>query len=352
MNMMNKKKASKKKYYRMARPKRPSDDEIDAQINKLEDEVDLDALDFNKSDGERREVSDNLGNVDTETIAQLKKERELEIKKLEELARRREIMLATDEIEGYKFKDPKLLTLALIHSSYTSKKNESNERLEFLGDRVIGLIIASMLYKRFPDDDEGSLAIRLASLASTSSLSKIAVQMHLDEVLNLSLQERRRGGLKNKNILAAACEAVLGAIFLDGGYNAAANIVSRFIIPLMDEAKTPIKDYKTRLQEFSQRTDKSYPIYTLISREGQPHTPQFTVGCECLGQSVIAKGGSQKEAQQEAARMMVELLNVPERAVRKKKSDAEMMTAMVEDTKAIKERKATLRSTPVAEVEN
>jgi|GEM_PF-276200 len=345
---MTDRKKYKKRFYK---PKRPSDEEIDASVNKLEDEVDVDSLDFNKSEASSKEKGDNAGNIDSETIAKLKSERNAEMLRLEELERKREIMLATDEIEGYKFKDVSLLTRALVHSSFATRKSESNERLEFLGDRVIGLTIASMLYKRFPDDDEGALAIRLASLASTSSLAKIGIQLHLDEILSLSPQERRRGGLKNKNILADACEAVFGAIFLDGGFVVASSMAERFIRPLMEEAKTPVKDYKTRLQEFSQKINKTYPVYTLISREGQAHLPQFTVGCECQGQSVIAKGSSQRDAQQEAARMLVELLGVPERTPKKKKSDDELLNAIVADTKSIKAKKLVLKSTPVVEVE-
>ena len=302
----------KERARRFSKKKEYTDDEIDAKVNHAEEVAEIEDAAGNQVDPERIELQEdeNLGNVDEISIA----EREAELLRQEALAmeaeRRREIMLATDEIASYKFKNKAILTQALMHASYTKKKLDNNERLEFLGDRVVGLVVAEMLYGRFTNESEGQLSVRQSSLVSTSAMCRLAQEFHLEDLLNISMQEKRRGGIRNKNILADAAEAMLGAMYLDGGFEPVKKVIERHIRPFMEAQKEPQKDFKTRLQEYSQKTDKTFPVYTLISREGLPHEPTFTIGAEVLGIKVVARGGSQKDAQQEAARQLLEILGV------------------------------------------
>ncbi|MDR0367213.1 MAG: ribonuclease III [Rickettsiales bacterium] len=207
------------------------------------------------------------------------------------------------EMTGYYFDRGDLVERALSHSSFVQNRLDSNERLEFLGDRVVGLCAAKILYDTFPLEDEGALAVRHSNLVSAHSLARIGEDLRLDEILKVSQQEVRRNGLKNRNILADAVEALLGAIFLDGGFPPALAVSEKLFqkrLALFDRG-APIKDYKTRLQEYTQKTMGAYPSYELVSQEGPAHAPIFTVRGVIGSVSKTGKGPSKKDAEQVAA---------------------------------------------------
>ena len=214
------------------------------------------------------------------------------------------------KIIGYKFTRIILLKKALTHSSFSKVKLDNNERLEFLGDRVLGLSIAKMLYEAFPLEEEGSLAIRHANLVSTKTLANIAEELYIPSMIELSIQEEKRKGYKNKNILADCTEAILGAIFLDSDFDTIYNIIKKFWKKPLETAKKPIKDCKTTLQEFTQKQDGSIPKYILIGKSGLAHEPIFTVEATVNGITAKANGSSKKEAEQLVAAELVKQLNI------------------------------------------
>lgn len=213
-------------------------------------------------------------------------------------------------ILGYKFNKISLYKKALTHSSVTKDKSENNERLEFLGDRVLGLSVAKMLYETYPFEDEGSLAIRHANLVSAHSCASVSEKLFLQQLIELGSQEQKRQGYKNRNILADCVEAILGAIFLDSDFDTAYSIVERFWKEKVEASKTPIKDFKTTLQEYTQKKDGSHPEYILVSKTGPAHSPVFNVMATVDGITVKAEGRSRKEAEQLVAADLVKKLNL------------------------------------------
>lgn len=214
------------------------------------------------------------------------------------------------EIIGHKFTRVILFKKALTHSSFSKIKLDTNERLEFLGDRVLGLSIAKMLYETFPLEEEGSLAIRHSNLVSTKTLASVAEAMYIPSVIELSLQEEKRKGYKNKNILADCVEAVLGAIFLDSDFDTVYRVIERFWRKRLETAKKPIKDSKTILQEFTQKQDRTVPKYILIGKSGVAHAPIFTVEATVNEITARANGSTKKEAEQLVAAELVQKLGI------------------------------------------
>ncbi|MDR3126216.1 MAG: ribonuclease III [Rickettsiales bacterium] len=206
---------------------------------------------------------------------------------------------------GYEFGDRGLLKRALRHSSAGSA---NNERLEFLGDRVLGLAVAAMLYAKFGSEAEGELAIRHAALVSARTLADIAAGIGLGDDIEVSRQEDRRGGRANANILADALEAVLGAVFLDGGFGAAQEVVEKLYEGRVSSATRPAKDAKTRLQEFAQKKFGAIPKYELAAKEGPEHAPVFSVSVSAGGRSAMGSGPSLHAAEAAAAGNLLELL--------------------------------------------
>lgn len=212
---------------------------------------------------------------------------------------------------GHRFSDPSLLTQALTHPSVVHgrapRKATPYERLEFLGDRVLGLVVADMLFHRFPTEAEGALARRHAALVRREALARVAQIIGLPEHLMLSRGEEEAGGRANPGLLADACEAVIGALFADAGFEKAQIFVRTMWTPLMDEAAAPPKDAKTALQEWAQGRGKKLPVYTTVGTEGPPHDPTFSVSVEVDGvETVVAKGASKRAAEQAAATQMLE----------------------------------------------
>ncbi len=204
----------------------------------------------------------------------------------------------------YDFKDKELLNLALTQSGADATHN--NERLEFVGDRVLGLTVAAMLYEMFPNESEGELARRHAMLVSTNTLWRVACGVGLDKHV-------RHGHMtagRIQHILADAMEAVLGAIFLDGGFDAARHIISQLWHDLALADVTAPKDPKTALQEFVQKSDNgALPVYEYLDATGASHSPVFRVRVTAMGQSAMGQGASKKSASIVAAQELLKILD-------------------------------------------
>lgn len=207
---------------------------------------------------------------------------------------------------GYGFRDPNLLTLALTHRSYANEQGlpDHNERLEFLGDAVLNLAVGHDLMLRFPDRPEGVLSKARASVVNEQVLSQAARSLGLGEYLLLGKGEERGNGRDKDSVLADAYEAVIGAIFMDAGYEPAAAAVRRHFDAVLEHLQPgDEKDYKTRLQEVTQRQEQGVPQYHLAAERGPDHRKTFEVelylGERLLGQG---QGKSKKEAEQMAAR--------------------------------------------------
>jgi len=221
-----------------------------------------------------------------------------------------------EAVIGYRFRNPDLLKLAMSHKSFASESGSGayNERLEFLGDSILNCAVARLLYEAFPLADEGALSRQRASLVSGETLAQIAAEVGLGEHLHLGSGELKSGGFRRASILADALEALLGAIFLDSGFEAAAAAVRRLVGPRLSglAAASALKDPKTRLQEALQARGLPLPVYTLRAVEGEAHAQSFTVHCEVapLGLATLGEGGSRRRAEQLAADRLLALLPV------------------------------------------
>lgn len=215
---------------------------------------------------------------------------------------------ALQERIGYSFKDEALLAKAVVHASAREqRRGDDNERLEFLGDRVLGLTIAELLYGHFPDEAEGDLARRFNRLVRRETCAEVARAMQLGEHLVLSSSEKSAGGSDNVNILADACEALLGAIFLDGGFRKAKKLIHIYWKPLLQQDEGPLAaDPKTALQEWAQGHRLKLPRYVEVSRSGPDHDPLFVmeVTIERLAPQ-RGEGSSKRMAERNAAAAML-----------------------------------------------
>lgn len=212
---------------------------------------------------------------------------------------------------GYQFREPRLLQLALTHRSQGRDEEGalSNQRLEFLGDSVLGLCIAHLLYERFPTEPEGDLSKRLVGLVNGEQLAVIAQAMRLGEHLLMSTGEAEQGGRDNPSNLEDACEALLGAIYLDGGLEAVREVIHRFWQPYAESAKTPPKDPKTALQEWAQARSLALPEYVVVSSDGPSHAPHFIIQVQLQGQPPArGEAGNKKLAERLAAAAMLATL--------------------------------------------
>ncbi len=208
---------------------------------------------------------------------------------------------------GYHFKDPEHLRHALTHASMTEEQNY--ERLEFLGDRVLGLVIAEILYRCFPYENEGALARRHSALACTQTLAKIATDLEVPEIVRTSEAERVAGGRNQENLLADCMEAIIGAIFLDHGYASCQEVITSLWGDKIYTLVQPPVDSKTALQEWAQGRKLPVPTYDIISREGPDHAPVFTVSVTVEGYSPMeARGASRRTAEKLAAQSLYDLL--------------------------------------------
>jgi ribonuclease-3 len=210
---------------------------------------------------------------------------------------------------GYRFTQPELLQRALTHRSWGA---EHNERLEFLGDAVLSLGVSSLLYARHGGSDEGDLTRVRAHLVREDSLHRTALALGVPEVLRMSEGELRGGGALRPSLLADAVEAVIGAVFLDGGYDAAQGLVQRLFGEVIQatEVESWSKDAKTELQEWLQARKLPVPAYRITATRGQAHAQTFEVECAVpsLGLAEQGEGKSRRTAEQEAARRMLDAL--------------------------------------------
>ena len=204
---------------------------------------------------------------------------------------------------GYRFTSVDTLTIALTHRSVGGERR-NNETLEFLGDAVLALVVAELLMERHPNAREGELSKLRAGLVNAQSLAGKARVLALNEWLSLGKGEEKTGGRNKESILAAAYEALLGAVFLDGGYEAVRDVIRRgFAEDLTGSGAAGAGDYKTRLQELTQRRFRSSPVYQLIDEAGPDHAKQFTVELTIEGR-VCGRGiGQSKKAAEQAAAM-------------------------------------------------
>jgi ribonuclease-3 len=206
----------------------------------------------------------------------------------------------------YRFGDQALLERALTHLSAVKPadaRHLSNQRLEFLGDRVLGLAVTAMLYRAFPFAEEGELSRRLAELVRRETCAAVAHDWALGPRLMLGPGEAQSGGRGKDAILADACEAVIGAVFLDGGFEAAAAMVERFWRPRMLAPNRPLRDAKTRLQEWAQGQGLPTPVYRETARSGPDHAPVFVIAAEVDGLAPQeGRGASKRLGEQDAAR--------------------------------------------------
>lgn len=208
---------------------------------------------------------------------------------------------------GHVFTDAALLEEALTHPSAVGRERpRSYERLEFLGDRVLALVLAEMLFARFPDEAEGPLAKRLAVLAQRETLTEVAVMLDLGADLRLAPSEEMGGGRGNPTTLGDVLEALLGALYLDGGKAAAEALIRRCWEPLLERTAEPPQDPKTALQEWAQARGLALPRYRETSRSGPAHEPLFTIEVSLPGQApAVASGRSKRAAERAAAELLL-----------------------------------------------
>lgn len=229
--------------------------------------------------------------------------------------RRSELLSELEEAIGYRFANRRLLSEAFIHSSYTAVATRrgipDNQRLKFFGDSVLGFLLTSWLLELLPKSGEGELSRRKASLLNTATLAELARQLNLGRYLLLSYGEEKTGGRLKKTVLAAAFEALVAAVYLDGGNSSADNFVKRLFVPFLAGKAhgTDREDYKTRLQELAHSLRCMPPFYILDKITGPDHNLCFSVtvmfGDECFAKG---SGKTRQEAEQQAAREGLVLL--------------------------------------------
>ena len=214
----------------------------------------------------------------------------------------------------YRFSDFSLIEEALRHSSYVNEQSNSdirdNERLEFLGDAVLNLVVGHLLMERFPELREGDLSRMRARLVTAFQLADIARAMDLGNYIKLGKGERLSNGHKKKSILANTYEAVLAAIYLDGGFQSAFMVVKTHLSLLFDKLKImdTNQDFKSQLQEFVQSSQQKIPVYTVVEESGPDHEKIFSVQLEVVGIQTEGRGKSKKLAEQDAAKQALEKL--------------------------------------------
>lgn len=213
------------------------------------------------------------------------------------------------KILNYEFKDPNLLKMALTHRS---KGGEHNERLEFLGDSIVNFVIAEVLFQQFPKAAEGELSRWRATLVNRDALAELAKDFDLGPYLLLGPGEMRSGGSERQSILSCTMEAVIGAVYLDSGFEVAREKILEWYDYMLENLspESSHKDPKTLLQEYLQSRRMALPIYQVNSIEGEAHQQLFTVSCQIAGfpEKSFGKGTSRRRAEQDAASAMLEIM--------------------------------------------
>jgi len=214
-------------------------------------------------------------------------------------------MADLEKILGYCFNDKTLLSQALTHSSLTGDIKKNYERLEFLGDRVLGVAMAHLLYFTFSGEPEGALSPRFVKLVRKETVASVALDLHLNEYIKATPETLSL----NENVLCDVMEAVIGAICLDGGFETAIDFVDRHFKKYIKKSAEPERDHKTVLQETSHKLLSEQPVYELIKKEGSEHEPTFLIKVSLLnGDYALGEGKSKKIAEQNAAATLLKIL--------------------------------------------
>jgi ribonuclease III len=222
------------------------------------------------------------------------------------VARRKPNIDALLDRLGHRFERRELLEEALTHVSAPNAGGQSYQRLEFLGDRVLGLAVAEMLYHTFPGAPEGELSRRLAELVRRESCAEVALSWDVGPYLKLGAGEVHSGERRNQTILADVTEAIIGAVFLDSGYDAAKALVERSFKELLDAPRRPLRDPKSALQEWAQGQGLPTPTYAVVEQTGPDHAPQFRIVVKVKGKEFgLGTGSSKRIAEQAAARNLL-----------------------------------------------
>ncbi len=210
---------------------------------------------------------------------------------------------------GHRFADPEFLIRALTHASISSEQRPDNQRLEFLGDRVLGLVIANALLKADPSAREGQLAPRFNALVRKETCAAIAREIGLGDVLKLGRSEMKSGGRRKDALLGDAMEAVIAAVYADAGFEAARDVVLRLWRTRIDTVDADARDAKTSLQEWAQARGHPPPDYVETAREGPDHAPVFTIEARLAsGETAEARAASKRAAEQAAAKALLDRL--------------------------------------------
>lgn len=217
-----------------------------------------------------------------------------------------ERFVALEETTGHSFRDRSLADGALTHASVRGASRNDYQRLEFLGDRVLGLVVADMLYTDFPDAPEGELSVRLNALVNAEVLAEIADEAGISDLIRSGSDVRALSPRNRVNLRADAVEALIAALYVDGGLEAARAFIHRWWKPRGSAAATPRRDPKTELQEWAHQVSASAPAYETVSREGPDHDPVFAVEVRVAGKEPArATGRSKRQAEQNAAEAML-----------------------------------------------
>ncbi|MBD1147928.1 ribonuclease III [Pelagibacterales bacterium SAG-MED31] len=219
-----------------------------------------------------------------------------------------------EKIISYNFKNKKLLENSLIHPSFISENKKKSikvtsdfERLEFLGDRVLGLAISSIIYKKFNKNNEGDLSKKLSYLVQKNFLHKISIDLKIDRFLKYSSKKNEK---MNISILADSIESLIGAVYLDGGFKNAEKFIEKTWGPYFNIEDKKMQDPKTQLQELSQQKLRKLPDYNLIKKEGPSHAPTFTISLKVLNlKKIISSGTTIREAEKNAATIALKQIN-------------------------------------------
>ncbi len=265
---------------------------------------------------------------DAEQAQRIIEEHRMEVVK-GQVVRMRDDFAALEDRIGYRFGHPELLERALTHRSLANEDATGgildNESLEFLGDAVLGFTIADTLFRRFPEYDEGQKSKLKSLLVSTPTLAKLARQLHLGDFLMLGRGEEKTGGRRKQALLADGYEALIAAIYVDGGIDAARAFIMREFEPLIEEVRRPDfggRDYKSALQEYLQANDYPLPDYHVASESGPDHRKLFQVEVRVRDETIAqASGRSKKEAEQEAARLALQQMEERRRQTRPPEQD-------------------------------
>lgn len=214
-----------------------------------------------------------------------------------------------ETVLGYQFENKKLLQEALTHPSKSTARHNRTfnyQRLEFLGDSVLGMVIAEMLYTAFPNENEGSLAKRLAALVRSESIAVVGKKLGIERFIHMTPSEEQSGGRSNQSNIEDVCEALIGAIYLDGGIIPAKEFVQTYWSDMLIAQSAPPKDAKTALQEWVQAKGLPLPHYVVVQEQGPSHAPEFTIEVRVQGvDPVSATGSSKRAAEQKAAQAML-----------------------------------------------